>query len=113
MTTQDGIHKDDLKILLNGHEAIHYGSQGQLRTIILSIKIALLELIKKEIGEYPVLLLDDVLSELDEKRKAMLLSLLDERIQTFITTTSLEDIDEGILKKAKIFMIENGELKED
>ena len=43
----------------------------------------------------------------------MLLSLLDERIQTFITTTSLEDIDEGILKKAKIFMIENGELKED
>ena len=113
MTTQDGIHKDDLKILLNGHEAIHYGSQGQLRTIMLSIKIALLELIKKEIGEYPVLLLDDVLSELDEKRKAMLLSLLDERIQTFITTTSLEDIDEGILKKAKIFMIENGELKED
>lgn len=113
MTTQDGIHKDDLKILLNGHEAIHYGSQGQLRTIVLSIKIALLELIKKEIGEYPVLLLDDVLSELDEKRKSMLLSLLDERIQTFITTTSLEDIDEGILKKAKIFMIENGELKED
>lgn len=111
--TQVGIHKDDIIIYINHHDAFDFASQGQQRTIVLSIKIALLELIKNEIGEYPVLLLDDVLSELDDTRKAMLLDLLDQRIQTFITTTSLEDIDDRILKNASVFDIENGRLKED
>ena len=110
--TQDGIHKDDLRMMINGKEASLYASQGQQRTIVLSIKIALLELIKEEIGEYPVLLLDDVLSELDDTRKSMLLNLLDQKIQTFITTTSIEDIADDILKNADIFEIENGKLKE-
>lgn len=112
-STQDGIHKDDMKIMINKKDASIYASQGQQRTIILSIKIALLELVKKEIGEYPVLLLDDVLSELDDTRKSMLLNLLDQKIQTFITTTSIEDIDQNILKNADIFEIENGKLKEE
>lgn len=111
--TQDGIHKDDMKILINNHDAVDYASQGQQRTIVLAIKIALLELIRNEIGEYPVLLLDDVLSELDESRKEMLLNLLDQKIQTFITTTSLDDIDVRILKNASVFVIEDGKLKEE
>ena len=102
-----------MKIFINDHDAFDYASQGQQRTIVLAIKIALLELIRNEIGEYPVLLLDDVLSELDDSRKGMLLNLLDQKIQTFITTTSLEDIDQKILKNASVFVIEEGKLKEE
>lgn len=112
-STVQGIQKEDLVIYLNQQNALNYASQGQQRTIVLAIKIALLELIKDEIGEYPILLLDDVLSELDSNRKSMLLSLLDQNIQTFITTTSINDIDQNILKKAKIFNIEKGQLKEE
>ncbi|MBS5115686.1 MAG: DNA replication/repair protein RecF [Erysipelotrichaceae bacterium] len=111
--TQIGIHKDDIIVLLNDKNAINFASQGQQRTIVLAMKIALLELIKEEIGEYPILLLDDVLSELDGSRKAMLLNLLNQKIQTFITTTSVEDIDEKIIDIACIYKIENGHLKED
>lgn len=106
--TNVGIHKDDIDIFLNKKNAYYFSSQGQQRTIVLSIKIALLEIIKNEIGEYPVLLLDDVLSELDKNRKEMLFKILDKKIQTFITTTSIDDIDIEITKKADIFYIENG-----
>lgn len=95
------IHKDDLKIFMNGNAADLFASQGQQRTIVLSLKIALIELIKDEIGEYPVLLLDDVLSELDEARKNMLLDILNQKIQTFITTTSIDGINHQIVEKAK------------
>ena len=94
-------HKDDLKIFMNGNAADLFASQGQQRTIVLSLKIALIELIKDEIGEYPVLLLDDVLSELDEARKNMLLDILNQKIQTFITTTSIDGIEHHVIKEAK------------
>ncbi len=109
--TQEGIHKDDLKIYINQKDANTYASQGQQRTIVLAMKIALLDFIKDEIGEYPILLLDDVLSELDSSRKQMLISLLNKDIQTFITTTSIEEIDK--ISNYKLFHIENGRLKED
>lgn len=103
-----GIHKDDLKIFMNGNAADLFASQGQQRTIVLSLKIALIELIKDEIGEYPVLLLDDVLSELDEARKNMLLDILNQKIQTFITTTSIDGINHQIVEKAKKIYIKGG-----
>ncbi len=112
-STTVGIHKDDMKIEINSKSASLYGSQGQQRTIVLAIKIALLELVKEEIGEYPILLLDDVLSELDRSRKKMLLSLLDENVQTFITTTSMDDIDFEQISTARVYEIENGRLKEE
>ncbi|MFQ6792434.1 MAG: DNA replication/repair protein RecF [Thomasclavelia sp.] len=108
MQTHIGIHKDDLKVYLNDREAYQFASQGQQRTIILSLKIALIELIKEEIGEYPVLLLDDVLSELDETRKNMLLDILNQKIQTFITTTSIDGIHHQIIEKAKKIYIAGG-----
>ena len=108
MQSHIGIHKDDLKIYMNDNDACLYASQGQQRTVVLSLKIALIELIKEEIGEYPVLLLDDVLSELDKTRKNMLLDILNQKIQTFITTTSIDDINHQIIERAKKIYIESG-----
>lgn len=109
--TVDGIHKDDLNLILDQNDAVIYASQGQQRSIVLSIKIALLELIKKEIGEYPILLLDDVLSELDDIRQTRLLNLIQDKVQTFITTTSIDGIDHVVIKKAKKIYIEDGKVK--
>ena len=83
--TRYGPHKDDIKIVVNSIDVRTYGSQGQQRTASISLKLSELELIKKETGEYPVLLLDDVLSELDEKRQKSLIDSLG-GIQTFVTT---------------------------
>ena len=91
--------------------AHQFASQGQQRTIVLSMKIALIELIKEEIGEYPILLLDDVLSELDDQRKTKLLDILNNRIQTFITTTSIDGIEHHVIKEAKKININHREEK--
>lgn len=110
-TTVDGIHKDDLHITLNQRNATLYASQGQQRSIVLAMKIALLEIVRKEVGEYPILLLDDVLSELDDTRKEKLLNLISNKIQTFMTTTSLDGIDHEVVKKAKKLVISSGHLE--
>lgn len=98
--TNHGIHKDDLIVLLNQKDASQFASQGQQRSIVLALKIALLQYIYLEIGEYPVLLLDDVLSELDTSRQNLLLNLVSDEIQTFITTTSIDGIEHDVIKKA-------------
>ena len=85
--TSVGPHRDDLIFLMNGNDISSYGSQGQQRTAILSMKLAELEFVKKETGEYPLLLLDDVGSELDKERREALFSyLIKKEIQTIITT---------------------------
>jgi DNA replication and repair protein RecF len=109
--TNVGIHKDDICIELDNQDASTYASQGQQRSIVLSIKIALLELVKKEIGEYPILLLDDVLSELDDSRKSKLLNLIQNKVQTFVTTTSIDGIHHEVIRNAKKIFIENGTMK--
>lgn len=86
-----GPHRDDLLITLNGLNLKLYGSQGQHRSAVLAIKLAELEFFKGESGEYPLLLLDDVLSELDQERREQLIRIIQEKaIQCFITTT--EDV---------------------
>ena len=89
--TSIGPHRDDLGFFSGTMDLKRFGSQGQQRTAILSLKLSELEFIKSEVGEYPVLLLDDVLSELDQSRRMNLLHFLHKRIQTFITTTDLDD----------------------
>lgn len=85
--TSIGPHRDDLIFIMNGNDISSYGSQGQQRTAILSVKLAELEFVKKETGEYPLLLLDDVGSELDKERREALFSyLIKKEIQTIITT---------------------------
>lgn len=89
-STSVGPHRDDLLFSIDGADVKKFGSQGQQRTAVLALKLSELEYIKSETGEYPVLLLDDVMSELDESRRQALLDFVRHRIQTFITTTEPE-----------------------
>lgn len=106
-TTSLGPHRDDLLFFVNDKNVKKFGSQGQQRTTILSLKLAELELFMSQKGSYPVLLLDDVLSELDEKRRNYLINNIKNKVQTFITTT---DQDEMIWKAGNIFKIKNGDI---
>jgi len=110
-TTLFGPHRDDLLFFVNGRDVQTFGSQGQQRTTALSVKLAEIELIYNEIGEYPILLLDDVLSELDDYRQSHLLNTIQGKVQTFVTTTSIEGIDHQTLKEASTFIVESGTLK--
>lgn len=86
-STGVGPHRDDIMLKVNNINLRSFGSQGQQRTGVLALKLAELEFIKSETGEYPVLLLDDVMSELDVNRREQLLIFIKEKIQTFITAT--------------------------
>jgi DNA replication and repair protein RecF len=103
--TNSGIHKDDLQLTVNGVDVRAYGSQGQQRTAILALKLAELEIFAAEIGEYPVLILDDVLSELDPKRQQKLLERI-KTVQTIITCTGMS-IE---IPDATIFEVKAGEI---
>ena len=91
-TTEIGPHRDDFSILINGVDSKTYASQGQQRSIVLTLKLSEVEILKKDTGYYPVLLLDDVYSELDEDRRRYLTELFS-RMQTFITTTDAVEIN--------------------
>ena len=111
-STKIGPHQDDLEFYINDLDTKMYASQGQQRSIVLSLKLAEINYLKTKTGTYPVLLLDDVLSELDKNRQLKLLDAINENVQTFITTPSISDIKEDLLKKAKVFKIENGNISE-
>jgi DNA replication and repair protein RecF len=108
--TTIGPHRDDYYIMNNTINLGVYGSQGQQRTAALSLKLAELELLKEQENEYPVLLLDDVMSELDPERRFFLLKLITERsVQTFITNIILDELKElEVVNNLKIFKIKNG-----
>ncbi|WAA12301.1 DNA replication/repair protein RecF [Fervidibacillus halotolerans] len=108
-----GPHRDDIKFYVNDRNVQIYGSQGQKRTTALSVKLAEIELIFNETGEYPTLLLDDVLSELDTYRQSHLLNTIQGKVQTFVTTTSVEGIDHQMLKDARTFQVKNGKIDVD
>lgn len=91
-TSSVGIHKDDVRFYLNDKDIAQFGSQGQKRTLLLSLKLGLILLIKQIIGEYPILLLDDVFSELDENRRVAVLEKLPKEVQIFISTTDRLEI---------------------
>lgn len=109
-TTNYGIHKDDMVFYINDVNARDYGSQGQQRTVCLTLKLSEIELIKNKICEKPVLLLDDVLSELDKNRQNFIINSID-GIQTIITSTGNEDILESVNDRAKIFRVKNGSIE--
>lgn len=108
-TTLVGAHKDDFEIELSGNSARTFASQGQQRSLALALKLAEGEIIKKECGEYPVFLLDDVLSELDNARRAYLIEEIRDK-QVIMTTC---EIDPTLYPHAKIITVENGTYKED
>ncbi|MEC5425053.1 DNA replication/repair protein RecF [Virgibacillus sp. C22-A2] len=109
-TTLIGPHRDDLIFYVNNKDVQTYGSQGQQRTTALSVKLAEIELIYNEVGEYPVLLLDDVLSELDDYRQSHLLNTIQGKVQTFVSTTSVEGINHKTLEKAEIIRVHDGKV---
>lgn len=105
--TMVGPHRDELIFKVNQMDVKNYGSQGQQRTSVLSLKLAELELIKGEVGEYPVLLLDDVMSELDLSRQNYLIHNL-KNIQTFITTTMIEQLNVEKVENKNIYYVSRG-----
>lgn len=107
-TTLFGPHRDDVVFYVNGQNVQAFGSQGQQRTTALSVKLAEIDLMQAQTGEYPVLLLDDVLSELDDVRQTHLLKAFQDKVQTFLTTTSLDSVAKEIIKTPKIFTIHDG-----
>ena len=107
--TSKGPHRDDLKFFVNGKELKLFGSQGQLRTVSLALKLSELQFLKSETGEYPLLLLDDVMSELDADRREMLTEFLRrEKIQTLITATDRAYFPPKSF--GKFFSVDAGEL---
>ncbi len=107
--TTKGIHRDDFVIYINEKQVNIYGSQGQHRTAILSLKLSELQVIYDEIGEYPILLLDDFMSELDEKRRKSFLENI-KNIQVIITCTEKLEIDKT---KYSLFNVKNGEISKE
>ena len=99
-----GVNRDEIDIFINGKPAKTYASQGQIRTAVLSLKLAETEIIKEETGEYPVMLLDDILSELDKKRREFLISRIKGK-QIIITCT---DIENYFNDNANIIKIKDG-----
>lgn len=106
-TTNAGPHRDDISFYDRNIDLKKYGSQGQQRTVALSLKLAEIELVKTLIKDSPILLLDDVMSELDDKRQNHLLDSI-KNIQTVITCTGLDDFIESRLKINKVYEINNG-----
>ncbi len=106
-STSIGPHKDDLLMSVDGVDIRHFGSQGQQRTAALSLKLAEIRLIKEETEVSPILLLDDVLSELDAERQNFLIHSLED-IQLFITTAELGEDVKNRLPEGEIFIVENG-----
>lgn len=105
--TNFGPHRDDIEILINGKNVRAFGSQGQQRSAVLSLKLAEASVLKERMGEEPVILLDDVLSELDSKRQDFLLNEL-KGCQVFITCCEKSNKEQ--LKEGKIFLLKNGEV---
>ena len=108
MTTTVGIHRDDMGISINGKEARTFASQGQQRSAVLSLKLAQLEWAGTESGEAPILMLDDVMSELDPGRRRQLIERID-RVQTFVTCTDISDLAGA--RQGAVYRVENGKLE--
>ncbi|MBQ9189166.1 MAG: DNA replication/repair protein RecF [Clostridia bacterium] len=109
--TSVGPHRDDLGLMLNGRDVRVFGSQGQQRTTALSLKLSEIELIKRTRGERPVLLLDDVFSELDADRQARLLEVVSD-CQAFVTCTHLEEFASIETLTMQVWHVENGRVSE-
>ncbi|WP_352399801.1 DNA replication/repair protein RecF [Anaerotignum sp.] len=108
-STNYGPHKDDILFYIGDKEVKSFGSQGQQRTTALATRLAEIDLIREETGEDPVLLLDDVLSELDESRQKFLMESI-QGLQAFLTCTGIEDAIKKYISKNNLFFVENGQI---
>ena len=111
-TTSVGPHRDDFEILLDGVNLTTFGSQGQQRIATLALEFAARDYVRGTVGEDPILLFDDVMSELDERRREYLAAYFLESAQAVISTTNLEYFDEEILRRTRIIRISGGSILE-
>lgn len=107
-----GPHRDDFTFFINGKDVKKFGSQGQKRTAALSLKLSQIDIAKNETGEMPVLLLDDVLSELDSSRQEYLLKCIG-NMQTIITCTGQDEWIKSRMSVDKVFRVKKGKVIED
>jgi len=112
-STQLGVHKDDLIVNINGQDIISIASQGQKRMMIIAIKLCLIEYIKEIKKEYPILLLDDVFSEIDEGKRKRFIEFLPKTCQTIVTTTDLSHVQLWEPNRYSVLIIENGQLAKE
>jgi len=108
--TLSGPHRDELRLMINGRDAGLYGSRGQARTAVMSLKLAELDWMYTRTGNWPILLLDEVVAELDASRRAYLLSRIDGRSQTLLTTTELDIFTEDFINRAAVWQVEDGQI---
>lgn len=113
LSTFYGVHKDDFEFYLGDSNLKLYGSQGQMRISVLTLKLSEIEIFKKWKNSTPILLLDDVFSEIDEIKNNNLLNYLNRDLQVIITAVSLNSFNKEVLSKAKVFRIESGKIKLD
>ncbi len=111
--TLEGIHHDDIVFVLDNNNLKEWGSEGQRKNAIISFKLAEINVINEIKGYYPILILDDLFSELDKEKVTNLLGMLDRNVQTFMTTTDLKNISKKIIKDAKKFKVNDGILEEE
>lgn len=105
-----GPNRDDFYFRLDDKNLSLYGSQGQMRSAVLALKLSEVKLFNDKTGDSPILLLDDIFSELDIEKRNNLLSTLSNNVQTVITTTDMENITEDIRKKANVYEIDDGNI---
>ena len=110
--TSFGIHHDDIIFLLDGIKIKDYGSEGQQKNAIIAYKLALIDIFKNIKGKMPILILDDLFSELDNEKINNILNLLDNDIQTFITTTNIDKVNQNIIDNSKKFEVNLEGVKE-
>ncbi|MBA2692208.1 MAG: DNA replication/repair protein RecF [Rubrobacter sp.] len=111
-TTSVGPHRDDFEVSLDGVDLNVYGSQGQQRLATLALKFAARDHVRSETGEDPILLMDDVMSELDERRRDYLAEYFLESAQAIVSTTNLEYFEEGVLGRARVIRISGGTISD-
>ncbi|MBQ2639624.1 MAG: DNA replication/repair protein RecF [Bacilli bacterium] len=109
--TMYGPHRDDFEFLLNGENLKYFGSQGQQKAAVIAFKLSEIPIFEEYCEELPILLLDDIFSELDVKKSNKLLKLVGNNIQSIITTTDLRRINKKYLENATIYKIDNGQVE--
>jgi DNA replication and repair protein RecF len=108
--TLSGPHRDELRLFINEHDVGLYGSRGQARTAVMAFKFAELSWMRGRIGDWPILLLDEVIAELDSSRRAWLLERIDGATQTLLTTTELDIFTPSFLERASVWHVTEGQI---
>lgn len=109
--TTIGIHRDDIDFKLDEYSLKECGSEGQQKNAIIAFKLSEINIIKEEKGYYPILIFDDLSSELDKNKINNIIGMLNDKVQTFITTTSIDFFSENLLKEAKVIKVENSKVE--